>query len=115
MTQEPKPTPTPWYAIQEEDGAYSVASTPNGDYGTSVTGWGRVRQTKADAEFIVQACNSHAGLLATLKECEEFVEVVDGRCVLWQRIQAAIQKAEPGWKSDYDRENEAADKGEPTP
>lgn len=75
-----KHTPTPWWwgRDKKHGGAHNLNSATRPDVDIAIGGtsgfWllegiaGNVRaRTKADAEFIVRACNSHDGLLAACK------------------------------------------------
>lgn len=64
-TSTTKHTAEPWIVIDKSkasDGnGFSVAQAP-GDYGQSITGWGCVEQTKANAARIVAVINAMAGI-----------------------------------------------------
>lgn len=70
---ESKHTPGPWKACNPSGDSWEVCSTvekqwPDSDNlaGKSITGWGRVTQTEADARLIAAAPE----LLEALEECE---------------------------------------------
>ena len=83
MTTQPKHTPTPWkfisakanqaagapviHAIRSVDGRHTIV-----DLGTLYTD-----EQKANAAFIVTACNAHAELLAALKGMLDMVRFAD--------------------------------------
>jgi hypothetical protein len=53
---------TPWFAIQDNDGGWSIYNTPQPLHGTAITGWGSVRQTEEDAKRIVECVNGYEQL-----------------------------------------------------
>jgi len=62
-------TALPWKAYKGGPGDDNwFVAQDSGDgvakYGTAITGWGRVQQSRADAELIAEAVNSHAALEA---------------------------------------------------
>lgn len=66
-------SPLPWRAYLsaggDSDGSNWFVAQDHGEvhaYGSSVTGWGCVQQSKADAELIVRAVNNHEALVAAL-------------------------------------------------
>ena len=72
---------------------------PAGEGGTIASVWGDSKAgAKANAEFIVRACNSHEELLEAAKEImESLMGSVDGRKLStareFQKLQVAIEKA----------------------
>lgn len=76
--EQRKHTPTPWlhqgYMVAVHDGAFSrmVARCDTGG-----VGW---KQAEDNAAFIVEACNSHASLLAVVSAAREALYALE-RCV----------------------------------
>lgn len=100
---ETKHTPLPWEALKggpivhqrESDGYVYVADT---DVCTNVYHPSR-DLIKANAEFIVKACNCHDDLLEACKRTKHFLEVCHrasvGRNQRIKILEAAIKKAGP--------------------
>ena len=98
-----KHTPGPW-AIYEDVGKRHCITTGDGIYNLAwVPANGEV--CKANAEFIVRACNSFDDLLAAVKAllplivrhtCHFHGAMVCDGCETVKRAEAAISKAEPG-------------------
>ena len=91
MTDTPAHTPLPWHVVEYDAGDCAhydhngpcPGIFPDDKYDTCVIHWdgfkqqywssanGDQRQIKANAAFIVRACNSHYSLVETIKACRE--------------------------------------------
>ena len=80
MSETAKRTPGPWKVFYTPDGKQLLgvgrADTAEGitDYRGGL--WGDADEAKANARFIVQACNSHDDLVAALEHAVVAIEMV---------------------------------------
>lgn len=70
-------TPGPWQTVNEGKMTSSVTQSPGG-YGKAITGWGRVLQWNADAEFIAHARTDVPALVEQVKRLREIVLLITG-------------------------------------
>lgn len=88
-------TPTPWV----HDGTGRIApAISDGECICEVAprnyiGHGGLETGKANRDFIVLACNTHAELVAALEACKEHAYIPHGKPWLLEQINAAISRA----------------------
>jgi hypothetical protein len=91
-------TPTPWkWCGNDLDGAnYAEVMGLDVECGRALCYGGTVKLNISDEDraFIVRAVNAHEDLLEALREAEEFVVGLDGAQMIWEKIRAAIARAE---------------------
>ncbi len=78
MTNETKHTPTPWVYTAEMYGinnmrVYGVTGGIH-NQGIANCGYDARGESKANAGFIVRACNAHDELVAALEQCKNWFE-----------------------------------------
>jgi len=88
---ETKATPRPWGSIHETD-SYITITGPDGFGIAEVAVYDDQAVGKANAEFIVRACNSHADLLAALKRIANW-SISDGSHAFGARLQEVARAA----------------------
>lgn len=94
-------TPTPWRvtcAYPDETDNVKVKTNgciaiKSGVRAIGLFGHESRDEANANAAFIVRACNCHDELVATLKLCQEMLEM-HGETYLWRKVSDILAKAE---------------------